>query len=495
MFWMTIDREKTIPLIRQIYSELRTKILSGELTAGFKLPSTRKVASELHLSRNVVLEAYEQLLAEGYIESRRGSGYFIASGIYLEQHARMTEAGAGLPKVDQHFNEAESQRIDFRSGVPALEHFPRSLWGKTVQRVCQEAPLSVFGYNRPEGRTELRTILSRYLYRTRGVQCEPEQIIMTSGATQALTLIANVLLRPDSHVVIEDPITHDIQSIFTRTGARLLPVPTDAYGMDMEQLPSLSAHRPSFVFVTPSHQFPLGGTMPVQRRLQLIRYAREADCYIVEDDYDSEFRYETAPISSIQGLASERVIYIGSFSKILSPGLRQGYLVLPKALVASYQQAKWLSDLHAPSIDQLALGVFIEEGHLEKYVNRVKKLYKKRRQCLIDALQLAFGDGIRIWGEAAGLHIVAAFPTVRFTPDVLAALEQAGVRVYPVEEHAIVKGNHTDKIILGYGNTTKEQIVEGVMRIKAVLVNIPQERTREGRSMNDYACSSILTID
>ncbi|OUQ85132.1 GntR family transcriptional regulator [Brevibacillus brevis] len=472
MFWITIDREKPIPLIRQIYSELRTKILSGELTAGFKLPSTRKVASELHLSRNVVLEAYEQLLAEGYIESRRGSGYFIASGIYLEQHARMTEAGAGLPKVDQHFNEAESKLIDFRSGVPALERFPRNLWGKTVQRVCQEAPLSVFGYNRPEGRTELRSILCRYLYRTRGVQCDPEQIIMTSGATQALTLIANVLLRPDSHVVIEDPITHDIQSIFTRTGARLLPVPTDAYGMDMEQLPSLSAHRPRFVFVTPSHQFPLGGTMPIQRRLQLIRYAREADCYIVEDDYDSEFRYETAPISSIQGLASERVIYIGSFSKILSPGLRQGYLVLPKALVASYQQAKWLSDLHAPSIDQLALGVFIEEGHLEKYVNRVKKLYKKRRQCLIDALQLAFGDSIRIWGEAAGLHIVAAFPTIHFTPDVLAALEQAGVRVYPVEEHAIVKGNHTDKIILGYGNTNEAQIGEGVERIRAVLTRM-----------------------
>ncbi|WP_261376012.1 PLP-dependent aminotransferase family protein [Brevibacillus brevis] len=204
---------------------------------------------------------------------------------------------------------------------------------------------------------------------------------------------------------------------------------TDAYGMDMEQLPSLSAHRPRFVFVTPSHQFPLGGTMPIQRRLQLIRYAREADCYIVEDDYDSEFRYETA----------------------------------------SYQQAKWLSDLHTPSIDQLALGVFIEEGHLEKYVNRVKKLYKKRRQCLIDALQLAFGDGMRIWGEAAGLHIVAAFPTVHFTPDVLAALELAGVRVYPVEEHAIVKGNHTDKIILGYGNTNEAQIEEGVERIRAVL--------------------------
>lgn len=477
---MSIDREQPIPLIRQIYSELRSKILRGELTAGYKLPSTRKVASELLISRNVVLEAYEQLLAEGYLESRPGSGYFIASGIYLDQHARQNEAILTLS--DQRVHEQISSLIDFRSGVPALELFPRSLWGKTVQRVCMEAPLSAFGYNRPEGRTELRTALCRYLYRTRGVQCEPEQIIMTSGATQALTLIAGVLLTPGSSVVIEDPITHDIQSIFTRTGAQLLPVPTDEHGMDMEQLPPLSVHSPRFVFVTPSHQFPLGATMPIQRRIQLIRYAREADCYIVEDDYDSEFRYESSPISSIQGLDSTRVIYIGSFSKILSPGLRQGYLVLPKALVAAYQEAKWLSDLHAPSIDQLALGLFIEEGHLEKYVNRVKKLYKKRRQYLIAALQHRFGEEVRIYGEAAGLHIVAAFPAVSFTPDVLAALAEAGVRVYPVEEHAIVKGKHLDKIIIGYGNASEAQIEEGVERITSVLMCILQEKTRQTQS-------------
>ncbi|MED1645669.1 PLP-dependent aminotransferase family protein [Brevibacillus agri] len=461
MLWIDIDRDKPIPLTRQLYSEFRDKILRGEWTAGFKLPSTRKMAQELRISRNVVIEAYDQLFAEGYIESRQGSGYFVAPGIYLEQFAR----GTDLPQPSP--GDQSEGLIDFRSGVPDLEHFPRSLWGKTVQRVCQDAPLSAFGYNRPEGRAELRDVLSRYLYRTRGVQCAPERIVMTSGATQALMLIAKVLLAPESRVLIEDPITQDIQMIFASTGARLCPVPVDACGMAMDKLSATPVNAaPSFVFVTPSHQFPLGTTLTIQRRIQLIQYARSVDCYIVEDDYDSEFRYESPPISSIQGLAPERVIYIGSFSKILSPGLRLGYLVLPEALVERYQKAKWLTDLHTPSIDQLALARFIEKGHLEKYVTRMKKLYQKRRQCLTDALRDTFGDQVAIWGEAAGLHIVAAFSHVRFTPDVVAALEAAGVRVYPVEEHTIAKGRHADKIVLGYGNVGEEKIAEGVARLE-----------------------------
>lgn len=467
MLYLTIDRAKPLPLIRQLYTQLRSKILQGELLAGQKLPSTRKLSEELCISRNVILEAYEQLLAEGYIEGRRGSGYYVAAGMYLEQQARQEDLSI-FPS-----GEAESlgsDIIDFRSGVPALEHFPRTVWGKIVQRVCQEAPLSALGYNRPEGRLELRQILSRYLYRTRGVCCEPEQIVMTSGATQALTLIAKVLLKPGSRVLIEDPITHDIQTIFRAAGASLYPVPVDASGLQVDQLPDPAACHPSFVFVTPSHQFPLGGTLPIQRRIQLIQYAREADCYIVEDDYDSEFRYDSPPISSLQGLDAQRVIYVGSFSKILSPGLRLGYLVLPRELVQRYQEAKWFSDLHTPSLDQLALGRFIEEGHLEKYVNRVKKLYKKRRKCLVDALHEAFADRVSIWGASAGQHIVAAFPGIRFTPALLAQIKDCGVRLYPVEDHAIAPGQHEDKVILGYGNLSEAEILAGVAKLNEVLL-------------------------
>ncbi len=470
MAWVTIDREKPVPLIRQLYTELRAIILRGDWEAGQKLPSTRKLAEELQISRNVAVEAYEQLYAEGYIESRQGSGYYVSAGIYLEQHARHIE----VLSTREFPADSASQTIDFRSGVPALEHFPRTTWGKIVQRVCQEAPLSAFGYGRPEGRFELRQVISRYLYRTRGVQCKPEQIIITSGATQALTLIAKVLLTSGSRVVIEDPITQDIQTIFKTAGAVLLPVPADEYGLVTDQLPDPHASSPSFVFVTPSHQFPLGGTLPIKRRLQLIRYARESGCYIVEDDYDSEFRYDSPPISSLQGLAEERVIYIGSFSKILSPGLRLGYLVLPLDLVERYQSAKWFSDLHTPTIEQLALAVFIEEGHLEKYINRVKKVYRKRRQTLCDALERAFsGTGnIRILGASAGLHIVVSFADIHFSPGLLDQLENSGVRVYPVEEHAFSPGRHTDKLIIGYGNVSEQQIEEGVRRLYSVLSSV-----------------------
>ncbi|MEJ8547273.1 PLP-dependent aminotransferase family protein [Brevibacillus borstelensis] len=518
MLWINIDRTQPLPLFRQLYADIRGKILKGELRAGERLPSTRKLAEELHVSRNVVLEAYDQLLAEGYLEGRQGSGHYVAAGIDLalftpllsqdlSSSGRKTEKrGEEMPEArqdgwrsdwpmnhDRAFpllqNDARTPSsaigrtssnvidstiaptppdvIDFRSGIPCLDHFPRALWGKIMQRVCRDAPLDAFGYGRPEGQAELRSILSRYLFRTRGVQCRPEQIVITSGATQAFVLIARVLLSKSACAVLEDPITRDIQTIFAQTGAALLPVPVDKHGMMTDLLPADA--QPRFVLVTPSHQFPLGGTLPIQRRIQLIRYASERGCYLVEDDYDSEFRYDSPPVHSLQGLAGDRVIYIGSFSKILSPGLRMGYLVLPPSLVERYQEAKWYTDLHTPSLEQLALGRFMEEGHLEKYISRVKKLYKRRRKALCDGLQAHFPGQVDIWGASTGLHIVASFPGKAFTGESLSALLQAGVRVYPVEEHAICKGRHADKAIIGYGNLPEADIVEGIRRMKRVL--------------------------
>ncbi|USG64954.1 PLP-dependent aminotransferase family protein [Brevibacillus ruminantium] len=478
MLWITIDRSQPMPLFRQIYAEIRNKILKGELLGGDPLPSTRRLAAELHLSRNVVLEAYEQLLAEGFLESRPGSGHYVAAGIDpaplsrgendLDKHALLKDTEATrLHPADPATVESAPALIDFRSGVPCLDHFPRALWGKLLQQVCREAPLAAFGYGRPEGRAELRQVLSRYLYRTRGVQCAPEQIVITSGATQAFVLIAKVLLKPDSAVVLEDPITRDIQTIFASTGAKLIPVPVDEYGLKTDGLPADA--RPEFVLVTPSHQFPLGGTLPIQRRIQLIRYASQQDCYIVEDDYDSEFRYDSPPVHSLQGLSGERVIYIGSFSKILSPSLRLGYLVLPPDLVEKYQAAKWFTDLHTPAIEQLALGRFIEGGHLDKYINRVKKVYKRRRQVLLGALQTAFPHRVKIWGASTGLHIAASFPGIAFTEEKLSSLAAAGVNVYPVEEHTMVKGRHQDKVIIGYGNVDEADIAAGIGRLHEVL--------------------------
>ncbi|MFF5996904.1 PLP-dependent aminotransferase family protein [Lysinibacillus sp. KU-BSD001] len=460
MLWIPIDRSLDIPLIRQVYQQIRERILKGELQAGEKLPSTRELSDGLKVSRNVILEAYDQLMAEGFLTSRTGSGTFVGEGTFLEPLKK--------PPLFHTFNLASDTNeddhiINFRSGIPALDLFPRKTWAKLSYAVWNDTSNAMFGYDIPEGRPELRKALSRYLLKTRGVNCHPEQIVITSGATQALMLVSKLLLSPNDTVVMEDPITDDIQTIFTTTGSALYPIPVDEYGMKTSLLPVHT--NPKFVFVTPSHQFPLGGTLPIQRRIQLIEYSRQMNCYVVEDDYDSEFRYEGSPVSSLQGLEPDRVLYVGSFSKILSPALRIGYLILPLHLVEKCRKLKWFSDLHTPSVDQLILTRFIEEGYLERHITKMKKIYKKRRDFLIDCINTTFLNKVTIFGYSTGLHLILELPDCHFSIQVLKQIEQAGVKVYSVEDHTIEKGNHLNRIILGYGHLNNEEIKEGITRL------------------------------
>lgn len=464
MLWIPVDRTATKPLIRQVYDQLRIHILHGELPAGTRLPSTRELAADLHVSRNVILEAYDQLTAEGYIESRPGSGTYVAEGAYLP-----TEQDTfPLPSMAIRRSSVLSKHIiDFRSGQPALDLFPRNVWSRLTRHVYATTPSVHFGYDMPEGRHELRNTLSHYLLRTRGVRCHPDQIVITSGASQAFSIIARLLLAPGDRIIFEDPSNYEIHTIYSLPGTIFCPIPVDEHGMRTSLLSTQL--RPAFVMVTPSHQFPLGGILPIQRRIQLIEFARATNCYIIEDDYDSEFRYRGTPISSLQGLAPEHVIYIGTFSKIISPALRLGYMVLPPSLVQSSRQIKRLSDLHSPSLDQLILAQFIAEGHLERHILKMKRVYRQRRDTLIDSLQAHFADRVQILGDATGLHLVAAFRDMDFTtPAIEQAQLQVGVRLYPVEAHALDKGQHKHEVILGYGNLSKEQIREGVRRIAAL---------------------------
>ncbi|WP_406654073.1 PLP-dependent aminotransferase family protein [Bacillus cereus] len=467
MLWIPIDRSLDISLIRQVYHQIREQILNGELQSGEKLPATRELSSELGVSRNVILEAYDQLFSEGFLVTRQGAGTFIAEGAYLEQRKKST-------LIDSlHWCEEtnkESNIINFRSGIPALDLFPRKGWAKLSHTIWNETHPSTFGYDIPQGRPELRKVLSRYLLKTRGVFCHPEQLVITSGATQALTLVSKLLLSSGDEVLIEDPITNDIQTIFKNSGAFLSPIPVDDNGMNTSLLPANK--NPKFIFITPSHQFPLGGTLPIQRRVQLVNYSRKTNCYLIEDDYDSEFRYEGSPVSSLQGLDPERVIYIGSFSKILSPSLRMGYLVLPSHLVEKCRRVKWFSDLHTPSLNQLILANFIAEGYLERHIMKMKKIYKNRRDFLIQQLQSAFSNTINIFGYSTGLHLIVKFNQVQFTKELLEKIQQLGVKVYPVEDHAIEKGKHHNRIIIGYGHLTTEEIKEGVSRLQRAILRI-----------------------
>jgi GntR family transcriptional regulator/MocR family aminotransferase len=466
MLWIPIDRSLDIPLIRQVYQQIRDRILNGQLKSDEKLPSTRELSAELKVSRNVILEAYDQLTAEGFLVSRMGSGTFVAAGAFLEHHKKEPSFYSSN-WIEE--NKIDENIINFRSGIPALDLFPRKTWTKLSSAIWSDTPPSSFGYDIPEGRPELRQVLSQYLLKTRGVDCHPDQIVITSGATQAMTLVSKLLISPGDTVLMEDPITNDIQTIFKTTGAKLYPIPVDENGMKTSLLPLNK--NPKFVFVTPSHQFPLGGTLPIQRRIQLIHYSRKTNCYLVEDDYDSEFRYEGPPVSSLQGLEPERVLYIGSFSKILSPALRMGYLILPLHLIEKCRKLKWFSDLHTPSLDQLVLARFIKEGYLERHIAKMKKIYKSRRDFLINCLKTTFSNKVNIFGDSTGLHLIVEFNEQHFSKGVLEQIEHLGVKIYPVEDHAIEKGKHPNQIILGYGHLKNEEIEEGITRLCQAIYN------------------------
>ena len=464
MLWLPIDRNLDSSLTRQIYQQIRQKILKGELKADEKLPASRDLAANLQVSRNVILEAYEQLAAEGYVRGQQGSGTYVASGAYLEEISPK-EVPLFIPSAN--LKENQKNLIDFRSGIPALDLSPREKWGQLFRRICSENQPNIFSYDNPEGSWKLREVLCGYLRRTRGVQCQADQLVITLGAMQGLFLVALLLLSARDEVLIEDPIQFNIQKIFSFPGSSLFPIPVDDYGIRTDLFPK--DRKPALIFVTPSHQFPLGGVLPIQRRVDLIQFARKAGCYIVEDDYDSEFRYEGPPVDSLQGLDPERVIYVGTFSKILFPGLRLGYLVLPYPLVEKCRYLKLISGKHCDSLEQLTLAHFIQEGYLEKHLAKIKKAYFLRRQTLIKSLESHFSNQVTITGTSTGLHLIAHFHQVEFTKEILDRLEQGGVRVYPVELHAISSGRHPNKIILGYSHLDTKEITKGIKRMKAIL--------------------------
>lgn len=462
MIWLSIEKDRELPLTRQIVDQISSAILSGRLQPGEQLPSTRELASTLRISRNAIMDAYEQLVAEGYLVSRSGSGTYVEDGVYLESGHQ-----SKLSSSKDTVNNILTSYIDFRSGLPNLELFPYKKWGYLAQEICGEAESSIWSYGDPQGREELRGTLAGYLHRTRGVNCHPGQILITSGAVQALTLVAKLLLNDQRPFIIEEPSNNDIRSIFCSSGSPLIPIQVDQFGIKTQLLPV--ENHPAFVFTTPSHQFPLGGNLPVKRRVELIQFARKSSCFIVEDDYDSEYRYEGFPVSSLQGLDPYRVLYIGSFSKILSPALRLGYIVVPENLVQPCREIKRLLDLHSPTLEQLVMAKFIKEGHLGKHIARMKKLYKSRRDHVVKELNTVFSGSIQISGDKTGLHLIVQFPGRIFDDQLLNACLEAGVRVYPVEEHALIKGYHQDKILLGYGHLEVEKIIEGIRKLANVL--------------------------
>jgi GntR family transcriptional regulator/MocR family aminotransferase len=485
-----VKLESGEPLGHQIYQAFRRAILAGEMAPAARLPSTRALGLELGVSRNVVLLAYEQLLAEGYAEGRAGSGTYVAAALPDTPRASRPHRGprgvrmvrprpgrlsrygrrlAEIPPASPTWSLEQQLPYDFRYGVPSTDDFPHNIWRGIVSRRTRTGSLGTMAYGPPEGHAPLRQALAAYLRRARGVVCDPGQIVIVNGSQQALDLTTRVLLDPGDHVVIEDPQYQGARRVFVAAGALTAPVPVDADGLDVARIPRRSAAA-RLAYVTPSHQFPTGVVMSLARRLALLEWAERAGAYIVEDDYDSEYRYEGRPIEAVQGLdPAGRVIYMGTFSKVLFPALRLGYLVLPPPLVEPFTAAKWLTDRHTATLEQEVLAEFVAEGHFERHLRRARTRNASRRKALLASLREHLGDRVEIMGANAGVHLVVWLRDVpaRGLGRVIAGAAEAGVGVYPVAPYYIEPPRRAG-LILGYASLAEREIREGIGRLAAV---------------------------
>lgn len=408
---MFLELDGRGPLHAQLTRAMRTAILDGRLRGGSRLPPTRELAAELGLSRTTVLTAYEQLRAEGFIAARTGSGSYVN---VLEGTCEAPPPAADLPpptRYVQRLRASRGERIvpwhaeiryDLQYGEPLINPALTTAWARELARAARYTDPR---YPGSQGVSELREAIRDYLARRRGVQVDASRVVVVNGTQQALSLVARVLLDEGDRAAIEEPRYFGAYQVFTAHGADLQPLRTDLDGLVCEELPS---EPPRLVFTTPSHQFPSGVVMSLQRRLELLRYAQQTGCWIVEDDYDSEFRYDMHPIAALRALDEhDRVIYIGTFSKAMIGSLRLGYMIVPEALREDFVRAKWLDDMGSSAIEQMAMASFMRNGGFERHLRHASKMLKSRRAALLKGLREHAGDRVHVDDSHAGMHLVA----------------------------------------------------------------------------------------
>jgi GntR family transcriptional regulator / MocR family aminotransferase len=464
------------PLSRQIYLWFRQAILRRVMSSTERLPSTRELAEQLHVSRTVVVLAYEQLLAEGFVVGRAGSGTYVADvllegragvrpsrvKVRLSRYGRAVGAAARINFLDRR---SPRLRYDFAYGRSDVEVFPFEMWRRMLLRNARKASIRGLDYGPTGGSAALREAISVHLRRSRAVVCDPSQVIVVSGSQQALDLVARVLIDPGDRIAVEDPCYQGTREVLRSAGARILPVPVDRDGLNPAKVPEGTR----MVFVTPSHQFPTGAILSLPRRLSLVDWARRMDTLVVEDDYDGEYRYEDQSLQSLQGLDAEgRVIYIGTFSRTIFSALRIGYLVLPKPLISVFTSAKWLCDRHTATLEQETLAEFITSGLYERHLRRVRRRNATRRAALREAIAKYLGDRVEVTGFGAGAHVVL-WPSSRMSEGGLIARAAAlGVAIYGISPYSLT--NPPGKgLMLGYSRMKEADIREGVRRLSEVL--------------------------
>ncbi len=477
---LALKTDAGAPLYRQLYDCLRQAILDGRLRPGQRLPPTRILARELGLSRNTVLLAFDFLFAEGYLLGKPGSGTFVTETlpeklrIEFKKPRRQTaprtlsQRGQAIAKTSVSAVSLPESFVPFQSGLPAISEFPFALWSRLLTRQWRTLPETAFGYADAAGYRPLREAIALYLRTARAARCDAEQIIIVNGSQQALDLCARVLLDPGESCWFEEPGYRGARAALQGAGIRLTPVPVNDEGLDVAAGVKLDPHA-RLVYVTPSHQFPLGVTMSLTRRLQLLEWADRTGAWILEDDYDSEYRYSGPPLSSLQGLdRQQRVIYIGTFSKVLIPALRLGYMLVPPDLVGPFLSAKSSSDRHSAIVEQAALAQFISEGHFGRHIRRMRALYKQRHDALIAAAERQLQGRLELRPSGAGMHLVGWLPNGVDDRRVSERLKVAGV-VAPALSNYCLKTNRKKGLILGYAAFTEAEINKGVQRLARVL--------------------------
>jgi GntR family transcriptional regulator/MocR family aminotransferase len=444
-----IDHASPLPLHEQLERTLRADIRGGRLPAGTRLPSTRRLASELGLSRGVVSEAYGQLAAEGYIETRQGAA------------VRVAQAVRGATSREPTRPLAPSYPYDFDPGLPDLAGFPRDRWLHSLRVALRESPTDAAGYGDPRGAPRLREALAEHLARSRGVAADPENALICSGFRQGFSILCRWLRAQGVEAVaMEDPGWHVARLIVEHQGLRIIPVPVDEDGLRVDELAATDAQ---VVLVAPAHQYPTGAVLSRERRAQLIDWAERGERLIVEDDFDSELRYEGAAVGALQGLAPERVLYIGSASKRLLPGMRLGWLLIPSWLAWPLISSKAIEDGGSEALGQLALADFIARGELDRHIRRMRLRYRDRRDALLRALERSLPQATAS-GAPAGLFELVLLPAEVNERRLLDAAATHGVSLEGLALHRFDPGGPPG-LVLGYGNLAEPAIERGVRLI------------------------------
>lgn len=470
----------------QIFDQIRTMILNGQLRGDDPLPTTRELSAQLGVSRNTAVLAYERLIAEGYIRTKPYVGTFVSPD--LPDTAFMSSTGPAEPQAPQEpeptvdsgpqlrthrLADPDRRRLaaDFWVGRPDARTFPIKAWSHHIKARLKSAGSKLTTYSDPAGLLELRQAIAKHLAPARGVVCDPEQIIIVGGCQDGFNLVGRMLVTPGSTAVVETPCYQGAAYVLESLGAKLHPVPIDREGLDVTQLPHVQG---AVAYVTPSHQYPIGVTMSLQRRIELLSWATQYDAYIMEDDYDSDFRFVGSPLTALKGLdRNERVIYLGTFSKCMGPGLRLGYVVAPRRLVDSFRRMKMLMNNGQSWLEQAAMADFMASGEFGRHLRRIRQLYRERRDALLAALEKHFGP-CEIYGEQAGMHLVWKLPEgLPSAAEVEAAGLAAGVGVCSLATGSALRFDQQDGgdrlLMLGFVALTEKEIEDGIARLAGAL--------------------------